>query len=261
MIYDENLNEARAHLSELLLTNLDAMEFYTKQKYLVAMKAFCVRHRSVVASFEQYCEEHEADAAEAAGVCAEQFMADAQAALTERQQGKKKFAANMELQTFRQVMAAFVVPGIGAMQMAHGQLLIDALRGAWNRAYPEAQFAQADVNTLNEGFKLQTGCYITTAVCGSFGKGDNCYELMTFRAFRDGYLRKRPDGEAMIWEYYKTAPAVVAAINARDDAKEVYRHIWDRYLAHCLMLIETEQYEACTEVYRGMVEELRKAYV
>lgn len=34
----------------------------------------------------------------------------------------------------------------------------------------------------------QKFCYITTAVCETFGKPDDCYELRLLRTYRDGYL-------------------------------------------------------------------------
>lgn len=36
------------------------------------------------------------------------------------------------------------------------------------------------------------GCFITTAVCDSFNKLDDCYELTMFRDFRDNWLKKQP---------------------------------------------------------------------
>jgi len=67
------------------------------------------------------------------------------------------------------------------------------------------------------------GCFLTTACTAARGLPDDCMELQTLRAFRDGYMKQQAsDGMAVIKEYYKTAPAVVAAINARDDAPEIY---------------------------------------
>jgi hypothetical protein len=67
------------------------------------------------------------------------------------------------------------------------------------------------------------GCFLTAACTAARGLPDNCMELQTLRAFRDGYMKHQAsDGMAMIKEYYKTAPAVVSAINARDDAPKIY---------------------------------------
>ena len=83
-------------------------------------------------------------------------------------------------------------------------------------------------------------CFITTAVCDSFGKPDNCYELTSFRKFRDGWLSRQTDGRALIAEYYEIAPRIVRHINSMGNAKEIYRSIWDNYLQPCLTYIEEE---------------------
>jgi hypothetical protein len=100
------------------------------------------------------------------------------------------------------------------------------------------------------------GCFITTAVCGSFGKSDDCRELTAFRDFRDNWLAKQPDGQALINEYYRIAPAIVAAIERRTNRDAVYRGIWDTYLADCMRLIENHEFAACKQRYIEMVEEL-----
>ena len=263
MMMDDKLKFACENMSTLLTRNLAIMQCYTKAQYMTAIQGFCARHRDVVESFNTYCVEHVDLTSEAAKAVAEQFMADVKAMVEERAAGKKKFAANMEMQTYRQVLAAFVIPAIDAMKFEYSQLLVDTLRNAWNETYPNFTFLQTDVETLNKGLvKLQTaGCYITTAVCDSFGKEDACYELMAFRAFRDGYLKTRPDGASMVQTYYETAPAIVAEINKRANAKDIYRGIWDEYLSKCLTLIETEQYDTCTDLYRNMVETLKKIYL
>ena len=44
-------------------------------------------------------------------------------------------------------------------------------------------------------------CFITSAVCLSSGKPDDCEELRVMRTFRDMWLRKQPFGEAEIDDY------------------------------------------------------------
>jgi tetratricopeptide (TPR) repeat protein len=104
-------------------------------------------------------------------------------------------------------------------------------------------------------------CFITSAACASFGKSDNCYELTAFRAFRDGWLSSQPDGEAIVADYYRIAPAIVSAINRRTDSAAVYSGIWNTYLEKCLRLIEGGQYENCKQEYMNMVRELEKEWL
>lgn len=108
---------------------------------------------------------------------------------------------------------------------------------------------------------LNSSCFITTAVCGSFAKPDDCYELTAFRRFRDRWLAKQPDGEALIEEYYRIAPSIVKAIDQQQDRKAIYKNIWTTYLQPCLTLIETGKQEACKELYVKMVRDLQHTYL
>lgn len=105
-----------------------------------------------------------------------------------------------------------------------------------------------------------SGCFITTAVCGSFGKPDDCYELTSFRKFRDNWLVKEADGKSLIAEYYEVAPKIVEKINKLANAKEVYHSIWDNHLKPCLTFIEQGSFAKCKETYVRMVRELSEKY-
>ena len=112
---------------------------------------------------------------------------------------------------------------------------------------------------LKEGKK--SGCFITTAVCDTFGKPDDCYELNMFRNFRDNWLKQQADGRKLINEYYTIAPQIVSAINALPDANLIYQQIWNKYLTKCLYFIENNKNVACKEKYMEMVENLAKKYL
>ena len=109
-------------------------------------------------------------------------------------------------------------------------------------------------------YKRSNGCFITTAVCTSFGKPDNCYELSSFRNFRDNWLVNQPDGKSLIAEYYNIAPGIVKRINALPNAKEIYLSIWEKYLAPCLNYIEQEKLADCKNRYVQMVRDLAKKF-
>lgn len=105
------------------------------------------------------------------------------------------------------------------------------------------------------------GCYITTAICISLGKLDNCYELNTFRNFRDKWLRNQPDGEQLISDYYAVAPSIVQEINNLPNAQEIYNSIWHKYLKTCLYLIEIGNNDKAKSLYTTMVVNLKKNYL
>lgn len=106
----------------------------------------------------------------------------------------------------------------------------------------------------------QNNCFITTAVCDSFGKADDCYELTTFRNFRDGWLANQPDGKSLIAEYYNIAPRIVANINRLADAAQIYKNVWQKYLAQCLKFIERGDNLSCKNKYIEMVSVLKARF-
>lgn len=106
-----------------------------------------------------------------------------------------------------------------------------------------------------------SGCFITSAVCHTFGKPDDCYELTMFRKFRDTWLSKQSEGPALIQEYYKIAPSIVEHIDQQTSSKEIYNSIWSAYLAPCLHYIENQQFDACKNTYITMVNNLKQKYL
>ncbi len=62
------------------------------------------------------------------------------------------------------------------------------------------------------GYKSKDGCFITTAVLRNIGiLDDKCYELETFRKFRDTYIQTNHPN--LVDEYYVIAPTIVAKLN------------------------------------------------
>ena len=105
------------------------------------------------------------------------------------------------------------------------------------------------------------GCFITTAVCGNFGKPDDCYELTTFRKFRDDWLMNQSDGKSLIAEYYSIAPLIVDKINRLTESAQIYESIWQKYLEPCLNFIRSGDNLSCKNKYVEMVRELKKQYL
>lgn len=105
------------------------------------------------------------------------------------------------------------------------------------------------------------GCYITTATCQAFNKGDDCYELNKFREFRDNWLLQQEDGKDLINKYYKDAPIIVNKINSLDNSNEIYRNINENYLKPCLSMIENKEFEKCKLLYSQMVNKLSEEYL
>ncbi len=103
------------------------------------------------------------------------------------------------------------------------------------------------------------GCFITTACVTARGLPDDCEELTVLRAFRDGYMRSQADGPALIAEYYRRAPAIVAAIQARDDAAAILERLFE-VIQRCVRLVQDGQHPAALETYRAMALRLQAEY-
>jgi hypothetical protein len=101
------------------------------------------------------------------------------------------------------------------------------------------------------------GCYLTTACVEARGLADDCHELATLRRFRDEYVRSRPEGEALVAEYYDQAPPLVATISARADGKQIFEGIYAE-IAQAVQHIERNELEAALELY---ITTTRRLYV
>lgn len=124
---------------------------------------------------------------------------------------------------------------------------------SWDKA---AMIQEAKYRTGQE--ERPSLCFITTAVCNNFGKADDCYELTTFRNFRDNWLINQSDGKSLINEYYEIAPKIVNKINQLTNSNEIYQSIWTNYLKPCLSFIENGDNQNCKNLYVDMVKNLRE---
>lgn len=81
-----------------------------------------------------------------------------------------------------------------------------------------------------------TTCFFTTAAAGTLGLSDDCWELRTLRAFRDGLLSLSPAGRALVDRYYDEAPRLVAAVNRRHDAVRQWLGAYWLYILPCAVM-------------------------
>ena len=110
-------------------------------------------------------------------------------------------------------------------------------------------FKKSYVKCYNADNGIQDGCFVTTAVCDSFDKPDDCFELLSFRRFRDEWLVTQPEGKGLIAEYYEIAPRIVANINRLPDSSKVYKSIWQNYLEPCLDFLNNDDNLSCKKKY------------
>lgn len=135
----------------------------------------------------------------------------------------------------------------------------DQLLMTWNEAYGTT-LGKAHYEDIVKGFRRKL-CYITTAVCESLGKDQDCYELKLLKEYRDQYLNVTPEGHALIEEYYDIAPTIVKRMDKQADRDRVYRELYEKYLRDCVEDIERGEYERCGRKYQEMVVELKGRYM
>lgn len=105
--------------------------------------------------------------------------------------------------------------------------------------------------------KSSGGCFLTTACVEHKGLPDDCHELTTMRRFRDEWLVDQPSGREEVAEYYAVAPCIVAHINARSDAGEVWEKLYQEYIQPCVAAVDAGEFERAHGVYRTMVEDVQ----
>lgn len=119
--------------------------------------------------------------------------------------------------------------------------------------------AQASIASSNASAAASnsSGCFITTAVCESLGLPDDCTELRMLREFRDTYMRENADRRALVMEYYATAPAYVAAINARKDSREIYARMRRLFIEPAVRAIVDSRPKQALTYYKALVSYAR----
>ena len=123
---------------------------------------------------------------------------------------------------------------------------------AAGRGHPNAK------NKLEELKK--SGCFITTAVCGSLNKPDDCDELMTMRWYRDK-LKAEDEGMAtLIREYYRVAPQIVNKIDNSKNAEMIYKELWENQVSKIFQNVKQKKYKEAELQYINMLVDLCGLY-
>ncbi|WP_167954624.1 CFI-box-CTERM domain-containing protein [Anaerosporobacter faecicola] len=172
-----------------------------------------------------------------------------------------KITGSMKVDEIRFVSALFFVPMIRETKLETCEKLAEAYTTEWGKRYPHQKFTKADYQDIRDGFSKKKLCFITTAVCESFGKPDDCEELQAFRKFRDQYLLVDEEGKKMVEVYYAIAPTIVQIINTYEERDRIYHQIWEQYLCSCFAYIKNKQYEQCRKQYMDMVNTLTRTFV
>lgn len=174
---------------------------------------------------------------------------------------KSKRKREMMSLDHRMSMVTYMLPLLREDVSPSAAKLAELMTECWNRRMPENKIVLTSYESIKGGFKKGFFCYITTAVCRSLGKPDDCYELTTLRNYRDTYLLGSGGSTDIVNEYYNIAPTIVKRIDRQENADEIYCAIWKEYLRPCIQMIEQGEYEDCRTRYIEMVNDLRGRFL
>lgn len=124
------------------------------------------------------------------------------------------------------------------------------------QAITETQY-QAAQNQNNGGGGC---CYITTACMVTKGLPDDCHELQVLRGLRDHYIMDMPEGKQLVKLYYDHSPAIVNAINEREDARSIYEYLYG-IIQLCVDATMLGNCDIAFQIYCQMVKRLKEQFV
>lgn len=251
------MEELKRHLPALYEEMQKNIKLFKRESYSDTFEAFQEKNREVFTQMRRLLLEAQGSEetvieqiADAVCDCAESMLEQAKGKI-----GRESMQINLSMLT-----VIYIIPAIREGGNEQALRLSELLCEKWNTRFRGNQIKPADFQSIQEGFRSKM-CYITTAVCKSLRKPEDCYELTLLKQYRDGYLAGSQGGEELIQSYYNIAPTIVKRIEKSGEAQEKYRMIWEQYLKPCIALIETAQNEACRGLYQEMVEKLHQEYM
>ncbi len=243
-------------LSEFLFGMQDGINYFKRDTYKDYFMSCYNEHEELFRSIEaQYSQTENKE--QLIDEIAKGFIDEAgrQYDAVEKKSKKEQFVLDHNT-----LMVVYIFPAILYFKGESSVPLADAIVTKWNERFTKYHIATATFEEIKSGFKTKL-CYITTAVCESLGKTDDCYELKMLRQYRDSYLVAQSDGVKLIDEYYDIAPTIVNRINKCEDAQGIYMDIYQNYLNPCIKTIEQDENEKCKEIYMTMMNHLREKYM
>lgn len=236
-------------LEELFSARLDVKNF-TADRYQQEYERYLAQLRPALDAFRRNAQTDFGAAERFADLLFQKFQNSLQAT------GGKR----VDSFPLRLTITALTVPSILSLESPETERVADRFLEKWNASFPKEHLGKATYEQVLAGFKHKF-CYITTAVCNSLGKGDDCAELNEFRSYRDGWLASSPDGPEKITEYYLFAPMIVRSIDASGHAEAEYRHIWEDSLSPLLTCIREGRQTDCAAGYEKMVRCLEQKWL
>lgn len=250
------MDSIKEKLPKMLLENMQLIKEFRADTYKDAFQNLYENYRPLFQQIEELyitAEDKETLIAD----IAEDFVRKVKTYF-EASTGKRK--KDSVILDYNMVMSSFVIPCILEFRGESSVILADGLLSAWNHTFVKYKLQKGTFADIDGSFKRKL-CFITTAVCDSLGKPDDCYELTILRAFRDNYMMHEASGKELVMQYYDMAPDIVMRINQHKAAEMIYDNIYKQYISPCISFIEQNKYEKCEEIYTEMVYSLRNQYM
>ncbi len=120
--------------------------------------------------------------------------------------------------------------------------------------------SKRSANDKSSSSSSGSGCFLTSACVKTAGLADNCLELTVLRKFRDEYVRRLPDGEALLATYYADAPRIVSAIAGSSASETEYRAIFSA-IQNCIHSIARGDNNGAFATYKSLFLRLSITYL
>lgn len=249
------MNEILRDIKPLLEGKEALLKDFKKETYSELFNTYREKNKGFFEELDKLLAEEEA-AEELAALST--LIVDYAAGEMEKLKGKMK--RESEQLNYNMFMAVYFIPAVLEGKQENAKNFTDGICEKWAERFKGNQIKSAEFDTIMGGFKTKL-CYITTAVCKSLHKPENCYELELLRDYRDNYLMQTGRGAELVAKYYDIAPTIVKRIDKSGNAEAKYRYIWENWLKPCIAAIENKALEECGRTYVDMVEELQDEYI
>lgn len=249
------MDSIKEKLPQLLLENMQLIKEFRANTYKDAFQKLLDMYRPLFQHIEELYLESE-DKKKFIADIAEDFVLKAK---THHEASIGRFNKDTAILDYNMMMSSFVIPCILEFRGESSEALADGLLDAWNGTFVKYRLQKGNFADIDGSFRRKL-CFITTAVCDSLGKPDDCYELSILRSFRDDYMIHHMSGKELVQQYYDIAPDIVMRINQHKSADVIYHHIYQQYIHPCISFIEQHEYDRCEKLYIEMVDTLRSQY-
>lgn len=231
------------------------MHQFKRDTYAEAFDSFLEKYSPLFQEIESAYQEAD-DKENLIKELADTFAASAK----EDYEAQKKAKRSSYLIDNNTMMVVYILPALNAFEGTFQEAMVPKLVDEYNATFTQYKIKAGTFDDINGGFKRKL-CYVTTAVCLSLGKSEDCSEIKILKDYRDGFLLDESDGQTLIDEYYDIAPTIVNRINKKDNAHEIYKQIYQNYIEPCISLIGENRMHDCKELYVSMMRNLQQEFM